>query len=245
MEYKERYDFAEVVEIIARLRGEGGCPWDRAQTHESLRSCLMEESGELLAAIRLYAQEVEAQQEAGPGLENLVEELGDVLLQVLLHAQIGRESGAFTMEDVISGLGRKMIRRHPHVFGQVDARTPEQALSSWETAKSLEVKAVPVQGAFGNIPMELPELSRAVKTRKILEKTFGQAPDEEAALAALEGFGGRWRDAGGKEERRAVLADALWELAGLAHSQKIYAELALADKLAEIHSAYDKSLDKA
>ena len=99
--------FDEFVATIAALRSENGCPWDRKQTHESLKECLVEETGEVLEAI-------DKKDDA-----NLCEELGDVLLQVVMHAQIAAEEGRFTIEDVISGVNEKMIRRHPHVFGDI------------------------------------------------------------------------------------------------------------------------------
>ena len=97
--------FDDFVATIAALRAEDGCPWDREQTHESLKECLVEETGEVLDAIDQKDD------------ENLCEELGDVLLQVFMHAQIAAEEGRFTIEDVVRGVNEKMVRRHPHVFG--------------------------------------------------------------------------------------------------------------------------------
>ena len=105
----QKYTYEEFLNIIETLRGENGCPWDRVQTHESLKPCMTEEAAELLASIRIY------EQTGNP--ENMREELGDVLLQVVMHAQIAAEEGLFTMEDVVDEISRKMVRRHPHVFG--------------------------------------------------------------------------------------------------------------------------------
>ena len=129
METKETYTFEELKEIIAKLRAEDGCPWDRAQTHESLKPCLMDEAEEVLEAIDRK------------DMDNLCEELGDVLLQVMLHSQIAREEGAFTVEDVISYLCRKMIRRHPHVFGGETYGTPEESKARWDEIKRQEKEA--------------------------------------------------------------------------------------------------------
>ncbi len=123
---KEKYTFDELKEIVARLRAEDGCPWDREQTHESLIPCMTNEAQEVVEAIQKG------------DLENLCEELGDVLLQVLMHSQIARELGEFTLEDVIDTVSRKMIRRHPHVFGDAVARTPEECLQLWEQVKAEE-----------------------------------------------------------------------------------------------------------
>lgn len=122
----KKYNYEELLDIIHALRGENGCPWDKAQTHESLIPCLREESEEVVQAIE------------NQDMENLCEELGDVLLQVLLHAEIASESGAFTMEDVVQGIAEKMVRRHPHVFGDVKVNSPEEGLALWKSIKMEE-----------------------------------------------------------------------------------------------------------
>ena len=118
--------FDEFVDTIATLRAPGGCPWDMEQTHESKKKCLMDEAGEVLDAI-------DAKDD-----ENLCEELGDILLQVVMHAQIAAEEGRFTIEDVIRGVNDKMIRRHPHVFGDVRVDSLEDQLKLWEEIKAQE-----------------------------------------------------------------------------------------------------------
>lgn len=126
----KQYSFEDYCHIIARLRGKDGCPWDREQTHESLKTCLINESAEVLAAIDIYN---------GTGdSENLCEELGDLLLQVVLHTQIASEEGLFSIEDVIQRAGEKMIRRHPHVFASENAGTSAEVLVKWEDIKKLE-----------------------------------------------------------------------------------------------------------
>ncbi|MED9932615.1 MAG: MazG nucleotide pyrophosphohydrolase domain-containing protein, partial [Catenibacillus sp.] len=104
-----RFTFEEFKNIIAQLRAENGCPWDRKQTHDSLRDCMLEEAYEVVDAIDNH------------DTENLKEELGDILLQVYMHAQISSETGEFEVEDVVDGIARKMLHRHPHVFGQAKA----------------------------------------------------------------------------------------------------------------------------
>ena len=120
------YSFRELEQIVAALRSEHGCPWDRAQTYESKKKCLANETEEVFQAID------------NQDMENLCEELGDVLLQVMLNSQIARERGDFTIDDVIDGLCRKMIRRHPHVFGERQALTPEEGLKLWNHIKARE-----------------------------------------------------------------------------------------------------------
>ena len=120
------YDFDDFTEIIAALRAPDGCPWDIKQTHESLKECLLEESGEVIDAIDKHDD------------ENLCEELGDLLLQVVMHAQIAAERGSFTMDDVIQGVSEKMIRRHPHVFGDAKVSSQEESLALWKEIKKKE-----------------------------------------------------------------------------------------------------------
>ena len=123
----EKYTYEQLLDIIAKLRGENGCPWDKAQTHESMIKCLRDECEEVVEAIEKKDD------------DNLCEELGDVLLQVLLHAQIATEEGRFTMSDVVDGLSKKMVRRHPHVFGGAPvAMTPEEGLANWKAIKEKE-----------------------------------------------------------------------------------------------------------
>lgn len=118
--------FGDLIKIVARLRSKDGCPWDKEQTFESLKTCLEEETKEVFQAID------------NKDMENLCEELGDVLLQVVMNSQIAAEEGAFTIEDVIDGLCRKMIRRHPHVFGDAKAASPEESLKLWKQMKEQE-----------------------------------------------------------------------------------------------------------
>ncbi len=125
-EEKAAHSFDELVEIVAVLRGGDGCKWDRAQTHESLKKCLIDESQEVLEAVDNHDD------------ENLCEELGDVLLQVLMNAQIAQERGAFAIDDVIQVLSEKLIRRHPHVFGDEVVENEEQALALWKKVKARE-----------------------------------------------------------------------------------------------------------
>jgi tetrapyrrole methylase family protein/MazG family protein len=116
--------------IIKRLRAEDGCPWDREQTHGSLKAPVIEEAAEVISGINIY-------DETG-NPENLKEELGDLLLLIVMQAQIAEEEGIFTMDDVISGITEKMIRRHPHVFGDTKVNDSREVLDNWEEIKKLE-----------------------------------------------------------------------------------------------------------
>ena len=122
----EPHDFSDFVKVVARLRAPDGCVWDRAQTHETLKKYFMEETEEVLEAIDKQ------------DFENLCEELGDVLLQIVLHAQIASEEGKFTIDDVIQGIADKMIRRHPWVFGDMEIDSIEENIDLWEKIKQQE-----------------------------------------------------------------------------------------------------------
>ncbi len=157
---KENDAYSGLLAIVRRLRGEGGCPWDRAQTHTTLSRFLLEETYEVIDAI-----------ERGD-TANLREELGDLLLQVLFHAEIEREAGHFDIGDVAAEEGEKMIRRHPHVFGTAGA---EETLASWETSKNLEKKRTTLGDRLSSVPRALPALLRA---QKLLEKGGSELPAE-------------------------------------------------------------------
>ena len=120
------HTFDDLIGIIAELRSDHGCPWDREQTFESLKKCLADEAQEVFEAVD------------NKDMENLCEELGDVLLQVVLYSQIAKEAGAFTIDDVIDGISEKMVRRHPHVFGDIEVNSPEEPLALWKEIKLQE-----------------------------------------------------------------------------------------------------------
>ncbi len=143
-------NFTRLLEVMAQLRGEGGCPWDKEQTHQSLKPCLLEETYELLDAL-----------DDGDA-KKLKEELGDVLLQVIFHAQIATEEGRFTIQNVIDDLTEKLVRRHPYVFA--GAPLPEDTaavLKQRMQIKAREQKHEAGKSALGNIPKAMPALARA------------------------------------------------------------------------------------
>lgn len=153
-------DFDELVSIMARLRSEGGCEWDRIQTHESLRQYLLEEAHEVVEAI------------TGGDPAHLCEELGDLLLQVLFHARIAEEEGRFGIRDVIRSISEKMVRRHPHVFGDAVADSPEAVTRQWEHIKRT-VEKREHESLIDGIPHGFPSLLRASKvSRKIARAGF-------------------------------------------------------------------------
>lgn len=147
-------DFSKLKEVIATLRGPDGCPWDQKQTHESLKKYLLEEAYEVLEAIDEEDD------------DHLIEELGDVLLQVMLHAQIGADDGYFSVHDVIKTITEKMIRRHPHVFGQAQVQGTDEVLTNWEQIKAKEKGVTDDLSIFSSIPKGLPALMEAMKLQK-------------------------------------------------------------------------------
>ncbi len=174
----ERFD--KVVAIMARLRAPGGCPWDRKQTHESLKPYLIEETYEALDTIDRR------------DFPKLKEELGDVLLQVLFHSQIGTEAGTFTMDDVLQELGDKLVRRHPHVFGDTASGTPglnsDQVVHRWEDIKRAERKnAGKPDSVLQDIPQALPALLRAYQTQVRAARVGFDWPDSPQGLAEVIG----------------------------------------------------------
>ena len=181
MESKQdkKYTYEDLLEIIRILRSENGCKWDRAQTHQSLKPCIMEEAAELLAAIRIYDQT------GNP--ENMREELGDILMLVVLHAQIASEEGLFTMADVVEEVSRKMVRRHPHVFGNGQADTTEQILATWDEIKKEETKGKDwIESPLREIPKELPSLTRAAKVLKKVDKLYEKQKDYQESVEQLQ-----------------------------------------------------------
>lgn len=170
---KERYAYEDLLQIMALLRAPGGCPWDREQTHGSIRRNFLEESYEAAEAI-----------DSGDKAA-LCEELGDVLMQVVFHAQIEKEQGGFTMDDVIDGVCKKLVYRHPHVFGTVQADTSQQVLANWEALKRKEKGQASTADALDAVAKTLPALWRAEKMISKAVKAGFDWPDAGSALDKL------------------------------------------------------------
>lgn len=163
-------DFQDLLDIIETLRNPGGCPWDREQTHESLKSALLEECYEVIDAIENEDEDA------------LIEEIGDVLLQVVFHASIGKEDGYFDIMDVIGGISNKMINRHPHVFGNEEANTSEQVLVNWDEIKKEEKGIKTLTEEMQNIAKSLPATTRAYKVQKKAKKVGFDWDDINCAM---------------------------------------------------------------
>ncbi|MBR5411128.1 MAG: nucleoside triphosphate pyrophosphohydrolase [Clostridia bacterium] len=168
--FKDRYTIADLVEIVAILRAPGGCPWDIEQTHESIRRDFIEETYEAIEAIDKGSREM------------LLEELGDVLMQVVFHAQIEKEKNSFDFDDVADGICKKLIVRHPHVFGDVKAETSAEVLKNWDAIKMDEKKQKSVTESILSVPRQFPALMRAEKIQKKAAKVGFDWPDVSGAL---------------------------------------------------------------
>ncbi|MGN7313240.1 nucleoside triphosphate pyrophosphohydrolase [Alkalicoccobacillus gibsonii] len=213
-----REEFATLRQVIATLRGPNGCPWDKKQTHESLKPYLIEEAYEVLDAID--------QQDD----EHLVEELGDVLLQVMLHAQIGEDAGWFSIQDVVAAVTNKMIRRHPHVFGEGTAHTAEDVLTNWDAIKKAE-KGDAETSLLTDIPTALPGLMKAIALQKKAAKVGFDWGNVEPIWDKLDEELTEWKDelAGAdKQKMEAELGDVLFTIANVARFYKLDAEQAIA-----------------
>lgn len=160
---KDKFTFEDFRQIMERLIAPNGCPWDRVQTHESLKRYLIEECYEAVEAIN------------NKDSENLCEELGDVLLQVVFHSLLGEKEGAFSLEEVIDGVSRKMINRHRHIFGNAEADTPEEVLKSWEEIKKEEKGYKSKTQQLRSVPSSFPALLRADKVCGKVERLTGKA----------------------------------------------------------------------
>ncbi len=169
---KEKYDFDDLCLLAELLRAEGGCPWDREQTHKSIRKDIIEETYEVIEAI----------DKEDPYL--MREELGDLLWQVVFHAQLEREEGRSDMSDIINDICAKLIHRHPHVFGNVVADTSDVVLSNWEKIKTEEKQRNTVTSKLESVPPALPALMRAQKVGK--RAPFFDFPDADSVISKLE-----------------------------------------------------------
>jgi tetrapyrrole methylase family protein / MazG family protein len=198
--FKDSYNMDDLVEIIAILRAPGGCPWDAEQTHESIKKNFIEETYEVIEAINKKSPEM------------LREELGDVLLQVVLHTQMASENNAFTFDDVCDEICKKLIIRHPHVFGDVTVSDTGEVLKNWDAIKMQTKKQKSVTESIDSIPRELPALMRAQKVQ------------HKAAKAGFD-----WDDIGGALDKVSEEANEVKE--ALAENDKKHVSEEIGDLL--------------
>jgi tetrapyrrole methylase family protein/MazG family protein len=204
-------------ETVARLRAPGGCPWDQEQTHQSLRSSLLEESYEVLAALDSENDEL------------LCEELGDLLMQIVMHAQIATEESSFKLPDVIDRIDAKLKRRHPHVFGDVQVGGTSEVLRNWEAIKAVEraENGQSHRSPLDGVPVILPALARAQALGDRAARDGFDWPDIDGVLDKVMEELGELRSAAGVMDRTAELGDLLFALVNVARWLGIDAESAL------------------
>lgn len=210
--------FARLVELVETLRGPGGCPWDRAQTRESVSPYLVEETYEVLDAIQ------------GGDPAELKEELGDLLFQILFHADLARAEAAFTVTGVIEAVHAKMVHRHPHVFGEEQAETPEEVLANWDRVKAAEPSKRKRESVLDGVPRSLPALLRAHKvSRKAAKEGFDWERVEHVWAKVHEELDELKAalDAGDRRGAEDELGDVLFALVNLARKADLPAEEAL------------------
>jgi tetrapyrrole methylase family protein / MazG family protein len=234
---------SEIVDIMARLRAPDGCPWDQKQTHKSLKPYLIEESCEVLDAI---------DDEDMPLLE---EELGDVLMNLVFHAQLASEKGHFTFQDVARNISEKMVHRHPHVFADTTKLTPEEVEKQWDEIKKEEKQER--ESLLDGIPRSLPALSRAQKLQKRAAKVGFDWPNEEGPLAKIDEEIAELKEAVAIKTQQDIeeeFGDVLFSMVNLARHLKIDADHALNlsnikfinrfQKLEKVCKAENKDIDK-
>ncbi len=212
------YPLDPLVNVMAELRGDNGCPWDKEQTHQTLKSYLIEETYEVIEALDTN------------NAHKICDELGDLLLQIVFHAQLASEENLFNINDVIDAITTKMIRRHPHVFGDVSVDNSDEVLVNWDKIKAQEREQKVEQSLLANIPKGLPALARAAKLQTKAAKVGFDWPDYRGALDKLkEELEELLKsiEADNKEEIAAETGDLIFAAVNLARLLKVDAEAAL------------------
>ncbi|NCC50745.1 MAG: nucleoside triphosphate pyrophosphohydrolase [Spartobacteria bacterium] len=224
----------QLLAVMRKLRSPDGCPWDVEQTHESIKPCLVEETYEVLDAI-----------DQGD-MEALKEELGDVLLQVVFHAQISDEHGQFAFKDVVDVLTRKLIRRHPHVFGDVDVADSDEVLKNWNAIKK-EEKDDKHASLLSNIPRSFPALLKAHQVQKKVTQVGFDWTDRVDVIAKIEEELQEVREAieqGDAEHTQEELGDLLFSVVNLARFQGYHAEECLNRTITKFICRFQKIEDR-
>ncbi len=234
--------FARLVEIIAQLRAPDGCPWDREQTHLSLRRHLIEESYEVVDAI-----------ESGSD-DNLCEELGDLLMQPVMHAQIAKEENRFEIANVLESICAKLVRRHPHVFGEVTVSDSGEVLKNWDAIKKVEkqnkfgLAQAGSTPSLGEAPAALPALMHALEVSKKAAKLGFEWPDVAGVLEKAREEIAELEFAMQNESAERVaeeLGDLLFTVVNIARWQKVDPELALRDMVGRFRARFSRMEDTA
>lgn len=212
-EHSARYDFASLKEIVARLRSPDGCPWDRKQTHTSLQPFLIEECYEVLQAIE------------GGDPQKLCEELGDLLLQIMLHAQIALEADQFNIDDVVAGIAGKLVHRHPHVFGSAEAKEAREVELNWEVLKQEEKETE--ESLLSGLPETMPALAYSQSVQRRAAAVGFDWENVDGILDKLAEEVAEIKRASSQQERVEEFGDLLFTLANIARRLNIDLETAL------------------
>lgn len=215
---KDKYNFDELIDIMRLLRGENGCPWDKEQTHESLKKYLIEETYEVLETIDINDK------------KKLCEELGDVLLQIVFHSRIGEEEGTFDINDVITGISKKMISRHTHIFGTDKANTAEEVLVNWEAIKKKEKGLESQTCVLKDVPSNLPALMRSYKVQQKAAQVGFEWDNIEDVFGKVDEEINELKDVYKSENMEKItdeLGDVFFSLVNLSRFLKVQPELAL------------------
>ena len=237
-QFKENYDINDLVDIVEILRSPDGCPWDKEQDHKSIRRDFLEETYEVIEAINKDDKDL------------LLEELGDVLLQVVFHTQIEREKGTFDLKDVADGICKKMIERHPHVFGDVSAETSEQVLENWDVIKKQTKSQKTQTESMLSIPREFPALMRADKVQKKAAKVGFDWDSVDGAFDKVHEEIDELKEAGLMgvvDNAREELGDLLFSVVNVSRFIKVDSEEALTnatDKFIDRFSKVEKMADE-
>ncbi len=237
-QFKENYDVNDLVDIVQILRSPGGCPWDMEQDHKSIRRDFLEETYEVIEAINKDDKDL------------LLEELGDVLLQVVFHTQIEREKGTFQLSDVADGICKKMIERHPHVFGDVNATTSEQVLENWDVIKKRTKQQKSQTESMNSIPREFPALMRADKVQKKASKVGFDWDSVDGAFDKVSEELLELKQAykeGNQDNIHEELGDLLFSVVNVSRFVKVDSEEALTnstDKFIDRFSKVEKMADE-
>ncbi len=210
---QKREQFATLVDIIARLRAPDGCPWDRKQTHASLRENLLEECYEVLHALD--------EEDSG----KLCEELGDLLMQVVLHSQIATEAGEFELGDVISSINTKLIHRHPHIFGSQKVQGAEEVAHNWEVLKQEEREAG--TSMLDSVPRQMPALGYSQEIQRRVAQVGFDWEDIDGVIDKLAEEVGEFKRAESQERKGQEFGDLLFTLANIARRLGVDSEAAL------------------
>lgn len=228
---KEKYDLNDLLDIVKILRAPDGCPWDREQTHKSVRKDLLEEAYEVADAIDLDDKEA------------LCEELGDLLLQVAFHSQLSKENGEFTFDEVTDGICKKLILRHPHVFGTVEVDTADEVLNNWDAIKREEKHQESYTDTLVSVPRAFPALMRSAKVQKRASKAGFDWDDLSGAVAKLPEEFAELKEAvenGDRESIEEEFGDLLFSCVNVSRFLKIDAENALANATDKFISRFEK-----